>query len=80
LPVIGPARVRYVPEGEAIRVLVLAHDIKPLNQLHHRFVIMSHLKYYAYEGVGVKNRKVFSYSQAVHVGDRIECSGQGEPI
>ena len=38
---------------------------------------MSHLSYYSYEGVGVRNRKQFSYSQAVRIGDRIECSGQG---
>ncbi|KAL5610609.1 hypothetical protein FOBRF1_006726 [Fusarium oxysporum] len=38
---------------------------------------MSHLKYYAYEGQGVEKRINFSYSQAVRVGDRIECSGQG---
>ncbi|KAF3353181.1 hypothetical protein VDGD_07123 [Verticillium dahliae] len=38
---------------------------------------MSHLKYYAYEGVGVRNREMYKYSQAVRVGDRIECSGQG---
>ncbi|KAB2572132.1 RutC family protein YjgH [Lasiodiplodia theobromae] len=38
---------------------------------------MSHLKYYAYEGQGVEKREKFSYNQAVRVGDRIECSGQG---
>lgn len=38
---------------------------------------MSHLQYYAYEGVGVNNRAKYSYSQAVRVGDRIECAGQG---
>ncbi|KAL2821462.1 YjgF-like protein [Aspergillus cavernicola] len=38
---------------------------------------MSHLKYYAYEKLGVKNREAFSYNQAVRVGDRIECAGQG---
>lgn len=38
---------------------------------------MSHLKYYSYEGVGVRNREIFGYSQAVRVGDRIECAGQG---
>ncbi|CAH0053822.1 unnamed protein product [Clonostachys solani] len=38
---------------------------------------MSHLQYYAYEGQGVKNRENFWYSQAVRVGDRIECAGQG---
>ncbi|KAL7904932.1 Endoribonuclease L-PSP/chorismate mutase-like protein [Trichoderma velutinum] len=38
---------------------------------------MSHLKYYSYEGVGVRNREIFAYSQAVRVGDRIECAGQG---
>ncbi|KAL1893856.1 hypothetical protein Cpir12675_003924 [Ceratocystis pirilliformis] len=37
---------------------------------------MSHLKYYAYEGVGVNNKKKFWYNQAVRVGDRIECAGQ----
>jgi enamine deaminase RidA (YjgF/YER057c/UK114 family) len=40
---------------------------------------MSHLKYYAYDGAGVEKRTLFSYSQAVRVGDRIECAGQGEP-
>lgn len=38
---------------------------------------MSHLQYYAYPGVGVENRKHYSYSQAVKVGDRIELAGQG---
>lgn len=38
---------------------------------------MSHLRYYAYEGVGQKNLKNFSYNQAVRVGDKIECAGQG---
>ena len=38
---------------------------------------MSHLQYYAYEGVGTRNRDLHGYSQAVRVGDRIECSGQG---
>lgn len=41
---------------------------------------MSHLKYYAYESMGVEKQSKFSYSQAVRVGDRIECSGQGEPF
>ncbi|KAJ4321877.1 hypothetical protein N0V94_002711 [Neodidymelliopsis sp. IMI 364377] len=38
---------------------------------------MSDLQYYAYEGVGVRNRESFLYSQAVRLGDRIECAGQG---
>ncbi|VUC36352.1 unnamed protein product [Clonostachys rosea] len=38
---------------------------------------MSHLQYYAYKGQGVKNRENFWYSQAVRLGDRIECAGQG---
>ncbi|KAF4839618.1 RutC family protein [Colletotrichum siamense] len=38
---------------------------------------MSHLKYYAYEGVGERNLEKFSYNQAVRVGDKIECAGQG---
>ncbi|KAF7588925.1 hypothetical protein BBP40_005003 [Aspergillus hancockii] len=38
---------------------------------------MSHLTYYNYPGVGERNQKTFKYSQAVRIGDRIECSGQG---
>ncbi|KAK6909673.1 endoribonuclease L-PSP [Kwoniella mangroviensis CBS 10435] len=38
---------------------------------------MSHLQWYAYEGVGSQNVEQHAYSQAVRVGDRIECSGQG---
>ncbi|KAJ0137474.1 Transposable element tc1 [Fusarium oxysporum f. sp. albedinis] len=38
---------------------------------------MSHLKYYAYDGVGARNKQQFKYSQAVRVGDKIECTGQG---
>ncbi|TQV98025.1 L-PSP endoribonuclease family protein [Cordyceps javanica] len=38
---------------------------------------MSHLKYYAYPGVGVRNRTQYKYSQAVRVGQRIEVAGQG---
>lgn len=41
---------------------------------------MSHLQYYAYEGAGVEKRQLFSYSQAVRIGDRIECAGQGKLI
>jgi enamine deaminase RidA (YjgF/YER057c/UK114 family) len=41
---------------------------------------MSHLKYYSYEGVGVRNKKNFKYSQAVRVGDKIECAGQGRSL
>jgi hypothetical protein len=38
---------------------------------------MSHLQYYAYPGKGESAKKNFKYSQAVRVGDRIECAGQG---
>ncbi|KAK2766980.1 hypothetical protein FQN54_006297 [Arachnomyces sp. PD_36] len=38
---------------------------------------MSHLTYYSYPGVGQQNLKKYSYSQAVRLGDRIECAGQG---
>ena len=38
---------------------------------------MSDLKYFNYPGWGEKKQKEYSYSQAVRVGDRIECSGQG---
>lgn len=39
---------------------------------------MSHLQYFSYKGVGERNRQNFKYSQAVRIGDRIECAGQGE--
>ena len=38
---------------------------------------MSHFQYYNYEGVGEKNKEEYWYSQAVRIGDRIECAGQG---
>ncbi|KAL4966452.1 RidA family protein [Aspergillus stella-maris] len=38
---------------------------------------MSHLQYFSYPGVGERNRHNFRYSQAVRIGDRIECAGQG---
>ncbi|KAI5475879.1 hypothetical protein MNV49_000761 [Pseudohyphozyma bogoriensis] len=38
---------------------------------------MSHLQYYAYPGVGETNVQLHGYSQAVRIGDRIECAGQG---
>ena len=41
---------------------------------------MSNLQYFAYEGVGQNNLKQYGYNQAVRVGDRIECAGQGEEI
>ena len=40
---------------------------------------MAHLEYFAYRGAGIKNAAEFHYSQAVRVGDRIECAGQGKP-
>lgn len=39
---------------------------------------MSHLQYHAYKGVGERNLKNYGYNQAVRVGERIECSGQGD--
>ncbi|CAG7937713.1 unnamed protein product [Penicillium salamii] len=41
---------------------------------------MSHLQYFSYKGVGETNRQKFKYSQAVRIGDRIECAGQGEQL
>lgn len=38
---------------------------------------MSQLQYFAYPDYGVRLRERNSYNQAVLVGDRIECSGQG---
>jgi hypothetical protein len=38
---------------------------------------MSHLQYYAYKDIGVEKQVKFRYSQAVRLGDRIECAGQG---
>lgn len=39
---------------------------------------MSHLQYYSYEGLGQKQKRDFWYSQAVRIGDRIECADQGK--
>ncbi len=41
---------------------------------------MSNLQYYAYPGVGPIRREQFSYNQAVRIGDRIECAGQGTTV
>ncbi|RYP26947.1 hypothetical protein DL767_007869 [Monosporascus sp. MG133] len=38
---------------------------------------MADLQYYAYNGVGKRNQERYGYQQAVRVGDRIECAGQG---
>ncbi|VUC30676.1 unnamed protein product [Clonostachys rosea] len=38
---------------------------------------MSGLKYFNYEGVGATNNRLYSYSQAVRVGNIVKCSGQG---
>ncbi|CAI6089399.1 hypothetical protein V2G26_011355 [Clonostachys chloroleuca] len=38
---------------------------------------MSHLKYSVYPGFGEYVRDNLGYSQAIRIGDRIECSGQG---
>lgn len=38
---------------------------------------MSDLQYYAYKGVGERNLEKHRYNQAVRIGDRIECAGQG---
>ncbi|KAJ4984907.1 l-psp endoribonuclease family [Stagonosporopsis vannaccii] len=38
---------------------------------------MSHLQYYSYKGVGERNLNQYGYNQAVRIGDRIECAGQG---
>ncbi|KAF2995178.1 hypothetical protein E8E14_003438 [Neopestalotiopsis sp. 37M] len=38
---------------------------------------MAHLQYYAYPGRGAAQRERCWYSQAVRIGDRIECAGQG---
>lgn len=47
-------------------------------QLPHTRTTMSHLTYYSYDGVGKRNREQYKYSQAVRIGDRIECSEQGQ--
>ena len=38
---------------------------------------MAHLQYFNYPNYGVKMRVEYGYSQAVRIGNRIECSGQG---
>lgn len=49
-------------------------------KLQYNYVKMSHLTYYNYDGVGKAKQAQFKYSQAVSVGDRIECAGQGTPL
>lgn len=39
---------------------------------------MSGLQYYTYPKWGEKAAKDFNYSQAVRIGTRIECAGQGK--
>ncbi|KAH8666185.1 Endoribonuclease L-PSP/chorismate mutase-like protein [Ilyonectria robusta] len=41
---------------------------------------MSGLHYSNYEGVGITNNRLYSYSQAVRVGNVVKCSGQGGQI
>ncbi|XWX00658.1 hypothetical protein V2A60_008679 [Cordyceps javanica] len=38
---------------------------------------MSHLTYTSYEGYGERAKKNLWYSQAVRIGDVVECAGQG---
>ncbi|CAP61887.1 uncharacterized protein PODANS_5_2120 [Podospora anserina S mat+] len=38
---------------------------------------MSHLPCFCYKGFGEEKRQELWYSQAVRIGDKIECSGQG---
>ncbi|CEL09354.1 Putative L-PSP endoribonuclease family protein [Aspergillus calidoustus] len=38
---------------------------------------MSHIQYYAYKDIGDEKHVKFRFSQAVRLGDRIECAGQG---
>ncbi|RSH77015.1 uncharacterized protein EHS24_003956 [Apiotrichum porosum] len=38
---------------------------------------MSNLQYFTYPGYGEEALEKHKYSQAVRIGDRIECSGQG---
>lgn len=45
---------------------------------HINLYTMSHPQYFQYKGNGEFHAKNFHYSQAVRVGDIIECSGQGE--
>ena len=39
---------------------------------------MSQLQYTSYEGYGQRVKRDLHYSQAVRIGDTIECSGQGK--
>ncbi|KAJ5794786.1 hypothetical protein N7457_001385 [Penicillium paradoxum] len=39
---------------------------------------MSHLQYFNYDSWGQKAKRGFYYSQAVRIGDRIECAGQSK--
>lgn len=60
--------------------LVSCFEITIRIELRHSYRIlskMSDLTYYNYKGWGEKAQGSFSYSQAVRVGDTIQCSGQG---
>lgn len=51
-------------------------DVHPIERTYLEVPKMSHLNYFNDPGVGDNNRKNFRYSQAVRIGDKIECSGQ----
>lgn len=57
---------------EGCELFVLWHWARFLS-----YYTMSSLKYYAYKKHGETQQRRFWYSQAVRVGDRIECAGQG---
>ncbi|KAK4032367.1 hypothetical protein C8A01DRAFT_50836 [Parachaetomium inaequale] len=58
--------------------MLLSHGMSP-RQSTERILshTPSHLQYYSYPGYGVRSRETLRYSQAVRVGDSIECGGQG---
>jgi hypothetical protein len=61
-------RHKYTGPDRAINPNIVSPTLQP---------DMADLQYYAYDGVGKRNQQNFRYSQAVRVGDRIECAGQG---
>ncbi|KAB8345914.1 hypothetical protein FH972_022968 [Carpinus fangiana] len=41
---------------------------------------MAHLTYFSYEGFGQTAKASSWYNQAVRIGDKIECAGQGASL
>lgn len=55
----------------------ISQNSPPKNKTNNPTHTMSHLSCFNYKGFGEAKRKELWYSQAIRVGDKIECAGQG---